>query len=120
MPSCRGVTRGGIGIGRRAFSHSAPVPGPFGRRGSESVDRSRRWHPYSRGRRTDSSAPEGTVTDSHVRLAVDIGGTFTDVVVETARGRRTKKVLTTPAAPEEGVMAGMLGALAEAGLAVPA
>jgi len=59
------------------------------------------------------------VTESRIRLAVDIGGTFTDVVVETARGRHTKKVLTTPA-PEEGVMAGMLGVLAEAGLAVPA
>src|SRR5262245_1402082 len=60
------------------------------------------------------------MTDSRIRLAVDIGGTFTDVVAETARGRHTKKVLTTPAAPEEGVMAGMLGVLAEAGLAVPA
>src|SRR5262245_48765140 len=55
-----------------------------------------------------------------VRLAVDIGGTFTDVVIETARGRHTKKVLTTPRAPEEGVMEGVLGVLAEAGLAVAA
>src|SRR5262245_20006960 len=68
----------------------------------------------------DGPPPSHNMTDSHIRLAVDIGGTFTDVVVETARGRHTKKVLTTPAAPEEGVMAGMLGVLAEAGLAVPA
>ena len=60
------------------------------------------------------------VTEPSIRLAVDIGGTFTDVVVESARGRRTKKVLTTPAAPEEGVMDGMLGVLAEAGLSVGA
>src|SRR5262245_16256619 len=60
------------------------------------------------------------VTEPSIRLAVDIGGTFTDVVVESAHGRRTKKVLTTPAAPEEGVMDGMLGVLAEAGLSVGA
>jgi len=60
------------------------------------------------------------VTESHIRLAVDIGGTFTDVVIETPRGRHTKKVLTTPTAPEEGVMAGMTGVLAEAGLAIGA
>src|SRR5262249_23163091 len=34
--------------------------------------------------------------------------------------RHTKKVLTTPAAPEEGVMDGMLGVLTEAGLSVGA
>ena len=60
------------------------------------------------------------MTESSVRLAVDIGGTFTDVVVETARGRHTKKVLTTPTAPEEGVMEGMLGVLAQTGLPVRA
>ena len=46
-----------------------------------------------------------------MRLAVDIGGTFTDVVLEIgdvrAGGRRlTRKVLTTPRAPEEAVMNG--------------
>ena len=40
------------------------------------------------------------------RLAVDIGGTFTDVVLETEGGHVTTKVLTTPQAPEKGVMAG--------------
>ena len=40
------------------------------------------------------------------RLAVDIGGTFTDVVLETEGGHVTTKVLTTPRAPERGVMAG--------------
>ena len=51
-------------------------------------------------------------------MAVDIGGTFTDVVAETAHARHTKKVLTTPRAPEEGVMQGVVGVLAEAGLSV--
>lgn len=42
-----------------------------------------------------------------VRLGVDIGGTFTDLVwVDAARGEtRQGKVPTTPAAPEEGVIA---------------
>jgi N-methylhydantoinase A len=52
-----------------------------------------------------------------VRLAVDIGGTFTDVVLETAAGRTTVKVLTTPAAPEDGVLEGVRLVLSEAGTA---
>jgi N-methylhydantoinase A len=51
------------------------------------------------------------------RLAVDIGGTFTDLALEHAGGRATAKVLTTPAAPEAGVMLGVAKILAEAGLA---
>ncbi len=50
--------------------------------------------------------------DGRIRLAVDIGGTFTDVVLETPSGRLTTKVLTTPAAPEEGVIEG-IGAVLE-------
>ena len=39
------------------------------------------------------------------RLAVDIGGTFTDVVLETANGgAHALKVLTTTDAPERGVL----------------
>ena len=41
------------------------------------------------------------------RLAVDIGGTFTDLALEHPGGRHTIKVLTTPAAPEQGVLAGV-------------
>ena len=41
------------------------------------------------------------------RLAVDIGGTFTDLALEHDGKRTTIKVLTTPAAPEQGVMAGV-------------
>ena len=50
------------------------------------------------------------------RLAVDIGGTFTDVALEHAGGRTTVKVLTTPAAPEQGVMMGVQAALRDAGM----
>ena len=46
-----------------------------------------------------------------VRLAVDIGGTFTDVVLETPNARFSTKVLTTKQAPEEGVLDGILKAL---------
>ena len=50
------------------------------------------------------------------RLAVDIGGTFTDVALEQGRERHTTKVLTTPAAPEQGVMTGLRAILATAGI----
>jgi len=50
------------------------------------------------------------------RLAVDIGGTFTDFALETATARFSRKVLTTPSAPEEGVFAGIDLILADAGL----
>lgn len=51
------------------------------------------------------------------RLAIDIGGTFTDLALDRAERRATAKVLTTPAAPEEGVMNGVRTILATAGLA---
>ena len=47
------------------------------------------------------------------RLAVDIGGTFTDVVLEKAGQRYSTKVLTTPQAPEQGVIEGVSALLAE-------
>ncbi len=48
------------------------------------------------------------------RLAVDIGGTFTDVVIESGRDRVTAKVLTTPNAPADGFLAGVEEALDKA------
>lgn len=58
------------------------------------------------------------------RLAVDVGGTFTDVALEAAGGggsdgvrRATAKVLTTPHAPADGVFEGVGAALREAGAA---
>ena len=41
------------------------------------------------------------------RLAVDIGGTFTDLALEWNGKRTSVKVLTTPRAPEEGVLTGI-------------
>ncbi|NKE45947.1 hydantoinase/oxoprolinase family protein [Roseomonas frigidaquae] len=50
------------------------------------------------------------------RLAVDIGGTFTDVAVERDGERWTGKVLTTPHAPELGVLNGVKLVMDRAGL----
>ncbi len=50
------------------------------------------------------------------RLAVDIGGTFTDVVVEAGGRRTTAKLLTTPAAPERAVLQAIEQVLQAAGL----
>nr|WP_245214408.1 hydantoinase/oxoprolinase family protein [Pararoseomonas indoligenes] len=54
-------------------------------------------------------------------MASDIGGTFTDLALERADGmggyeRWTAKVLTTPAAPEKGVLEGIRAVLAKAGM----
>jgi N-methylhydantoinase A len=52
-----------------------------------------------------------------IRLGVDIGGTFTDVALEIGERRFTAKILTTPHAPEEGVLAALRSVTAEAGVA---
>ncbi|MBV8406569.1 MAG: hydantoinase/oxoprolinase family protein, partial [Alphaproteobacteria bacterium] len=50
------------------------------------------------------------------RLAVDIGGTFTDLCLERNGKRTSVKVLTTPRAPEEGVLSGMEEILKQTGV----
>ena len=57
-----------------------------------------------------------TQGSSPARLAVDIGGTFTDLVLEQAGRQLTVKVLTTPANPEQGVLEGIAKVMAEAGI----
>jgi len=54
-------------------------------------------------------------TRPDVRMAVDIGGTFTDVVLDRGSERITRKVLTTHK-PEEGVLSGARLVLGDAGL----
>src|SRR5438270_1141926 len=51
---------------------------------------------------------------AEVRLAVDIGGTFTDIVLDVGEVRKTRKLLTTPVRPEEAVLDGMRLILADA------
>ncbi len=54
--------------------------------------------------------------DERARIGVDIGGTFTDVVLERAGARFTAKVLTTPQAPEDGVQNGLSRVMDQAGV----
>ena len=51
-----------------------------------------------------------------IKLAADIGGTFTDIVLERGSERWSGKVLTTTAAPERGVIAGIRLVLEQSGL----
>ena len=50
------------------------------------------------------------------RLAVDIGGTFTDIAIEIDGEISTAKTLTTPERPVDGVIRGIGFALEQAGL----
>lgn len=57
-------------------------------------------------------------TTPKIRLAVDIGGTFTDIVLETAPEQfLSGKYLTTHAAPEQAVLNGVRDLLDRAGIA---
>ena len=49
-------------------------------------------------------------------MAVDIGGTFTDVILDRSNDRLTRKVLTTTQQPEEGALEGARLVLADARL----
>ena len=51
-----------------------------------------------------------------VRLAVDVGGTFTDVVLETPTGLVTAKVRTNELRPEQGILSGVNLVLEEASI----
>ena len=52
----------------------------------------------------------------HVRLGVDIGGTFTDVVLETGSEQFSTKVLTTYGAPEDAIIDGLKQVCAKASI----
>ncbi|MEO1092557.1 MAG: hydantoinase/oxoprolinase family protein [Pseudomonadota bacterium] len=54
------------------------------------------------------------------RIGIDIGGTFTDLVLDDGGRRTSAKVLTTPAAPERAVLDGLDQVLGAAGLDVGA
>ncbi|MDG1282422.1 MAG: hydantoinase/oxoprolinase family protein [Pseudorhodobacter sp.] len=56
------------------------------------------------------------MTTASLRLGVDIGGTFTDVVLEQGEARFSTKVLTTYAAPEAAIIDGMHQVCAKAGV----
>ncbi len=52
---------------------------------------------------------------ARVRVAADIGGTFTDVVLDDGQNRHSRKILTTHADPATAVLAGLRELLREAG-----
>ena len=54
-----------------------------------------------------------------IRIGADIGGTFTDVVIETPERRHSTKVLTDYTAPEAAIIRGIEAVLAEAGITAP-
>ena len=56
------------------------------------------------------------MTKSSIRLGVDIGGTFTDVVLENGTERHSTKVLTTYAAPEDAIIEGTKRVCEQAGI----
>ena len=56
------------------------------------------------------------MSNSSTRLAVDIGGTFTDVALAVGDRNVTSKVLTTAAVPEQGVMKGIALVIEAAGV----
>jgi N-methylhydantoinase A len=60
------------------------------------------------------------MTDAKARLGVDIGGTFTDVVLEIGEDRFSTKVLTTYSAPEDAIIEGMHRVCEKAGIEPPA
>jgi N-methylhydantoinase A len=57
-----------------------------------------------------------TSAASTIRLGLDIGGTFTDVALEVGEWRFTGKTLTTPGAPEQGVLAALSSVTQAAGI----
>lgn len=54
---------------------------------------------------------------STIRMGVDIGGTFTDVVLEVGNAQFSTKVLTTYTAPEDAIIDGLQQVCAKAGIA---
>ena len=62
------------------------------------------------------SAGTDHVTPGSIRLGVDIGGTFTDIVLERDDEQFLAKVLTTHGAPEDAIVDGMLQACGKAGI----
>ena len=59
-------------------------------------------------------------TTARAKLAVDIGGTFTDVALQAGDQLHTAKVLTTPSAPADAVLDGVGKLLASAAIAAGA
>ena len=86
--------------------------GPFEMAAHEVLHPIPRWSDRKQGGRR---VPEHEAV--RVRVGIDVGGTFTDLVaVDPASGAvRSRKVLTTPEAPARGVLAGLQSLAPDAG-----
>ena len=58
------------------------------------------------------------VSGTSIKLGIDIGGTFTDAVIEFGDQRHTAKTLTTQTSPDDGVIAAMDLVLGQAGVGI--
>ena len=58
-----------------------------------------------------------TARSQDIRLGADIGGTFTDIVLDVRGALHSTKVLTTPAAPEQAILDGLAIVAREANIA---
>ena len=65
----------------------------------------------------NDTAASASMTSIPIRLGVDIGGTFTDVVLEHGCDLHSVKVLTTYTAPEDAILDGIAQVCARAGVA---
>src|SRR5450830_1016187 len=65
---------------------------------------------------TPPASPDtSTPADPRLRIAIDVGGTFTDLVLLHGANKLTTKLLTTPGAPEDAVLEGIGELLVQAG-----
>ena len=53
-----------------------------------------------------------------VRVGADIGGTFTDVVLEAGPSQHSAKVLTTHSEPEQAIVEGLLKVVEKSGIGI--
>src|SRR5262245_9351285 len=73
-------------------------------------------HAIGRGAAAAQDRMARLALENCTRLSADIGGTFTDIVLERGSARWSRKLLTTHAAPEEGLLRGVSEILSEAGI----
>lgn len=62
------------------------------------------------------SSEAGSYNAGDARIAIDMGGTFTDIVLETGDGLMIHKAPTTPSDPFEGILNGIRGVSGRLGL----
>src|SRR6056300_557058 len=67
-------------------------------------------------RKTNNNMTNNHTVSNPIRAGVDIGGTFTDIVLETPNGQTSTKVLTTHTRPEDAIIEGLLAVCTRNGI----